>query len=117
MCAHLAFYYFDAARALTRSRAGFGRTDAYKISSQTDTRPTRGGYRLRDLLIEIAPGGGVGSTKAEEEKSGCDSPGGGVGDGTTEGATGGGRGGGGGGSLSARRRGAFRRMLVSARAR
>ncbi|CAM9979702.1 unnamed protein product, partial [Scytosiphon promiscuus] len=29
--------------------------DAYKLSSKTDARPTRGGYRLRDLLIEIGP--------------------------------------------------------------
>ncbi|CAM9459256.1 unnamed protein product, partial [Laminaria digitata] len=128
-------------RTFTRqhlARIVFVQPDAYKISSQTDTRPTRGGYRLRDLLIEIGPGGVEGSKITE--KTGRVFAEGGIGDGAGEGAGecggggrgGGGSGGGGGGSgggssrsggggrsesLSVQRRRGFHRLLVSARAR
>lgn len=46
-----------AARLYTTSPA-----DAYVLSSKADSRPTRGGYILRDLLIEIGPAGDGGDT-------------------------------------------------------
>lgn len=116
------------------------RADAYKISSKVDARPTRGGYRLRDLLIEIRPGsppsviergGNADDAQKINERGGRGVGGdagvgyrfgngrGGDGGSSGSGVGGGGGGGGGGGAeaLSARRRQVFRRLLAAARAR
>ena len=117
--------------------------DAYKLSSKTDARPNRGGYRLRDLLIEIGPCPAAGSAEDERDGApkqgtagaadggaaanggeGCASSSSGTRNGHSSSGSGGrgrssgdGAGGGGGEALSARRREVFRRLLATARAK
>eukprot|EP00752_Nemacystus_decipiens_P007478 g6680.t1 len=118
--------------------------DAYRLSSRTDARPTRGGYRLRDLLIEIGPSstdraeggarddspkretagaaaaaaggerGAGGNDEAASSSSGTRNNDGSGGRGGR--SSGGGTGRGEGEAVSARRREVFLRLLASARA-
>lgn len=96
--------------------------DAYKLSSKTDARPTRGGYRLRDILIEVGPRADAGSHGSEtNNQSGDLSPQGAVDVAEKNGRAGSGsRDGGsraGGGAVSVRRKEAFHDLLTAARAR
>lgn len=104
--------------------------DAYKLSSRTDARPTRGGYRLRDIFIETGPSPPpADETCLDDDTQGArrDKVGKGpaAGKGAVASAGRGGRSGGdtggrsntGGEALSARRREIFLRLLASARAR
>ncbi|CAM9766610.1 unnamed protein product [Ectocarpus sp. 4 AP-2014] len=120
-------------RSFTRqhlAQIAFAQPDAYKLSSKTDARPTRGGYRLRDIFIETGPS----PPPADEACLGDDTQGArrdrvgkapAAGKDAVAGADRGGRNGGdtggrsnaGGEALSARRREIFLRLLASARAR
>ncbi|CBN79788.1 conserved unknown protein [Ectocarpus siliculosus] len=120
-------------RSFTRqhlARIAFVQPDAYKLSSRTDARPTRGGYRLKDIFIETGPS----PPPADEACLDDDTQGArrdrvgkapAAGKGAVAGADRDGRNGGdtgghsiaGGEALSARRREIFLRLLASAKAR
>ncbi|CAM9660885.1 unnamed protein product [Ectocarpus sp. 8 AP-2014] len=120
-------------RSFTRqylAQIAFVQPDAYKLSSRTDARPNRGGYRLRDIFIETGPS----PPPADEACLDDDTQGSrrhrvgkgpAAGKGAVVSADRGGRSGGDTGgrsnagveALSARRREIFLRLLASARAR
>ncbi|CAM9406644.1 unnamed protein product [Ectocarpus fasciculatus] len=120
-------------RSFTRqhlAQIAFVQPDAYKLSSRTDARPTRGGYRLRDVFIETGPSPPPADEACldnDTQDARRDRVGKGPADGrgTVASAGRGGRSGGdaggrsnaGGEALSARRRETFLGLLVSARAR
>ena len=96
-------------------------TDAYKVSSKTDSRPIRGGYRLRDLFIEFGEAEDPIEASPRSRESGRIENerrvGGKTGDEKERGASFDGPGGTGIESVSSQRREKFRRMLLAASAR
>ncbi|CAN0469934.1 unnamed protein product [Ascophyllum nodosum] len=99
----------------------FVQPDAYKVSSKTDSRPIRGGYRLRDLFIEFGEAEDPIEASPRSRESGRIEHerrvGGKTGDEKERGASFDGPGGTGIESVSSQRREKFRRMLLAASAR